>query len=368
MTRGIRVSVAIFFALLSLSSGHALAADDGTSMKFTAEPLLGSSASDDGYFKIKTQPGDELKRAIAVKNTSDAPVVLSLSSVAALTGSRGGVDYGLPEDDHVVGEWIDLSARRIELQPHEDRRVPFTVSVPTDAPGGVSLGGIAVWIPEVGPKASSKKSESDAVITVQTRRVIAVQLNLPDGAAPSLDVDEVKAIALPDGPYLEMRLLNTGSTLTDGTGTISVPDLDYFQKFTFDTFVPGTKMDYPVKLAEMPSTGTFPATIHANFKGGNLEWSGNIVVGDALADELVDRGAIEAGFPMVRLILIALGFVLAGGLLLLIRRRGWRPRLRRIAVPIGVSEKVLVSAPPAFVERTMAQRRDPPPPPPARAS
>lgn len=370
MTRGIRVSVAFLIAFASMPFGHAFAAaDEPASMKFTAEPLLGSSVSDDGYFKLKAEPGEQLKRAIAVQNTSDAPVVLSLASVAALTGSRGGVDYGLPGDNRQVGEWIDLSARRIELQPDEARSVLFTISVPNDAPGGISLAGISIWIPEKDPEASSKAKASEAFITVQTRRVIAVQLNLPGGTMPALDVDEVTAIALPDGPYLEMRMLNRGSTLTDGAGTISVPDLSFSQKFTFDTFVPGTRMDYPVKLKDMPPNGTYPATIHVKFKGGTLDWSGDIIVGDALKDALVDRGAIEPGLPILRFLLIALGLLIIGALVVLVARSGWRPWSRRPGTPIGIPEnRPMPAAPEAskFVARTVAERRLPPPPPRAR--
>ena len=328
-------------------------------VEFTAEPATNPAAVD-GYFRFKATPGTTLDGAISVRNIANSPIDIRLAAVAANTAQKGGVDYGLPTANRGVGEWIDLSRTNLQLEPGESRKITFTVSIPDSAPGGVSLAGIAVWVPEDGSRSQRDSKKGNAFVTVQTRRVIAVQIGVPGGTGAAIGIDGVEAVALPDGPYLEMAFTNTGSTLTTGDGTITVAELGFEQDFTFDTFVPRTSVRYPVKLVEMPQDGSYATSVHLEYEGGSVVWSGEVVIGEALTSELVDRGALEERTSLPAALTLAGVLILTAGIFWVLRRRQRSPRLisppsRPVPLP-----RLIRSSPP--------QRRIPPPPPPSRVA
>ena len=332
-----------------------------SSMSFTSEPSFSSRSEHDGYFVINGEPGKVVSDSIQVRNISQTPIVVQLAPVAALTALRGGVDYGLPGDDPGVGSWIRLSTRKVSLGAGTSRNVPFTISIPDTAPAGVNLAGIAAWIAPNEEMTSPVAQDQDgAFLSVQTRRVIAVQIDLPGGAVAKLDVGSVDAVALPDGSYLEIHLNNSGSALTSGTGTLSVPDLGFQEDFTFGTFVPGTAMRYPIKLGTAPDDGDYAVRVHLEFDGGRTDWEGRLVIRSALIDILIDRGAAEAPFEFPFRLLGA-SVVLASIFLVLIRRWTRVGQRRRSLSLSKVSAKATQSLPVRLIPSSI-----PPPPPPAR--
>lgn len=338
------------------TTGAVGAAEGG--VKFTAEPAT-KSAAVDGYFRFKAPPGRKVDGAVSVRNITNSRIDLQLAAVAANTAQKGGVDYGLPTENRGIGEWVDLSRTSLRLGPKESRRIPFTVSIPDSALGGVNLAGIAVWVPEDGSGSQGDPNKGNAFVTVQTRRVIAVQVDVPGGTGAAVGVDGVEAVALPDGPYLEMAFTNTGSTLTAGDGTITIEELGFEQDFTFDTFVPRTSVRYPVKLGGMPMDGSYATSVHLEYEDGSVDWSGEMVIGEALTSELVDRGALEERTPLSAALALVGVLILTAGTFWVLRRRQRSPRMisppsRPVPLP-----RLIRPSPP---------RRGMPPPPPSRAA
>jgi hypothetical protein len=164
---------------------------------------------------------------------------------------------------------------------------------------------------------------------VQSRRVIAVQVNLPGPAEAELVITGVAPVARPDGLYLEVGVENRGGGLTKGEGDVTLPTDGFAQAFTIDTFVPGTSIAYPVKWTDKALDGDHPA--HAEIRYGDrvAEWDGTFTMGKAVREEQANRqvtppaptGGGSYGFPIVPVAGAALGgLVLLGGGIALGRR------------------------------------------------
>jgi hypothetical protein len=317
--------------LLIALAAPAGAADARGDTDWFAEPVPSSSLTDGGWYRLAMEPGTRVEQAVSVRNTAAAPVELRLAGVDAVTGARGGVSYGPADQAPVtVGTWIELSRDSVVLQPGATEVVPFTVAVPADAPPGTSLGGIAIWAPADARTSAADPSAGGAaaLVSVQTRRVIAVEVALPGPDDPELVIGGVRASARPDGLYLEVDVRNEGHGLTKATGALRVPAAAFSRDLTVDTFVPGTAIAYPVKWEGDGDPQGRDVTVELRYGDRVATWSGTVDVQDAVREELSDRQVEQApgagGLPVPAL--LALGAV--GGLGLAAIASRVLPRLR----------------------------------------
>jgi hypothetical protein len=327
----------MFFASLLLLAVFVLPAHAQTNEpEFLAEPAEGSStAAEGGWFEIQAQPGDRVTQSLTLRNDSSAALDLRIAPVDATTGSRGGVSYALPEEPRErVGSWITLERDEVRLEPGAATDVAFHVDVSRDAPEGVNLAGVAVWAPaDTAGTPTTAAGQAGAAIDVQTRRVVAVQINLPGPAAPVLTITGVEPVARPDGLYLQIGVENEGTGLTTATGSIAVADGSLTEDFAIDTFVPGTTIAYPMKWAEAADNGQYQAEVTIDYGVHSTAWEGSFALGPAVQAELDDRAVVDAGGPSPTLLAVgaALLAALAVGLGLLVGRRRPSARPRREA-------------------------------------
>lgn len=345
-------------------------ASASTAMRFSVRPdPSGSLSPGADYFVMDAAPGDVVTDALEVSNPGGRPVAVRLAAVDATTAAFGGVDYSPSESrPRAVGGWIELEETTLELAPGEVETVRFTVSVPADARTGVNLGGIAAWTPPRGA-GSSEKEGLAATTEVQTRRVVAVQVELPGPADPVIEIDEVTAAARPDGVYLEVDLRNTGHGFAEGEGVLELPDEGFSSTFPLDKVVPGTGVGYPVRWrTQSPPPGTYPVAVEIDYGTGVAEYRGEVVVGSALRADLEDRGiggGGRGGFPVL-LLPVAAGLALccAAAALLWRRRRIGRAKATPSAPPAVPSTAAAVQAPPPPPPIAVRPAGTPPPPPP----
>jgi len=280
----------LVFATVVVSAVPVLAQENGS---FGAEPVA-VGANNPGYFILEAEPGRTYERAIRVSNPSNRPVELVIAGVDADTALYGGVDYALAEDEQTrVGTWIEVSEDRIRLAPGAAEEVPFVVDVPADAGSGQHVGGVAIGQPaeQASEQQQAGDNEAGAAVVVRSRRVIAVQVDLPGDSAPVLQVDRVEAAARADGVYLEMNISNVGRGLTTASGVVTVPETGFERSFDIDTFVPGTSIAYPVRWADAPDSGEYTVSVRLEYEGGPpAEYAGTFEVGGDVQRELADRG------------------------------------------------------------------------------
>ena len=377
------MSVLIGVLLLCLTPA---ASANESALEFRAMPGPGSDVSEGGdYFVLSMEPGDVESQTVEISNPATEPLTVRLAAVDTATAQMGGVDYGAEQlPTKATGSWIALDQERVDLEPGESQEVAFDVNAPSDAPSGVHLGGLVVWVE--GP-AQEQTAGGGATMNVQSRRVIAVQVDLPGPALPVVELRGAQAEARPDGLYLGIELFNSGNGFAKGTGMVSIEGRDEEGTFPLDTVVPRTGTVYPFRWAAtgVPN-GSYGVTVEIDYGSGIATWEGDVVVGAAVQDALRGRGVGPSpGRELERYLVIGGGLGLALLAYLLLRRlRDGRSvrRLPRIAIqrtprpaPSGstlrtghVPVRIGASAPPRAAVYVPSsedrQRRVPPPPPP----
>ena len=324
------VPLSIVWALLLVATPAASAQQpDGG---FVAEPVPGSQvAPAGGYFLLEAAPGDEVRQAVGLRNDSGEPLELRLDAVDAMTGQRGGASYELPEDEaDRTGAWIRWERSTVTLAPGASAVVPFTVVVPAGVRSGDHLAGLSIAAPaKPGDEGERQQGQAGASVDVQTRHIIAVQIEVPGRADPELVITEVEPDARPDGLYLQIGIANRGRKLTKARGSITVGDR-FEQEFDVDTFVPGTRISYPVKWTTQAEQGEYPASVELRYGDEVATFQGDVRVGDSTLAELGDRqvtvhdedtGGSDPPVSLIAGVLLAAA-VLIGGYGSFRRRRG----------------------------------------------
>lgn len=313
--------------LLAPSVGNASQENDA---KFLAEPADGSSTEPRGsYFVVAASPGGEFSQSVALRNDSPGPLDLRLAAVDAGTAQRGGTSFGLEsETPSRAGAWVVLERTALTLAAGESTLVGFKVTVPADATSGVHLAGISVLSPTKAATADGTGTQAGAAITVQSRRVIAVQVDLPGPADPELVITGVAPVARPDGLYLEVAVDNRGRGLTKGEGDLTLPGDNFASPLSIETFVPGTSIAYPVKWGDSVPDGERDAHVEIRYGDRVAVWDGKFRVGEDVRDELANRQVdppaptrSSGGFPVLLVLGGVVGaMVLLGGGIVLGRR------------------------------------------------
>lgn len=354
----------------------------GSALDFRVAPAAGSQLSEGGdYFVLDMEPGESRTQSIEITNPSKSALQVQLAGVDAATAQMGGVDYAAEElSARAVGGWISLKNELISLAPGESKEADFKVAVPRDAATGVHLGGLVIWV-----EGAEKETAAGArtTMSVQSRRVIAVQVELPGPAAPLLEIRGAQAEARPDGLYLGIDLFNPGTDLVTGTGTVSIEGRDEIGSFVLDTMVPRTGTNFPFRWdgAAVPN-GSYEVAIEIDYGVGIATWQGPVSVGPALQEDLRGRGIKGANGSPVPWLPVAVGAGLALVVMLLAFPRtrslllGSAARLPRVSISRAprVATPVRRTAlqkprpgtprPAVFVPRSEEEQRCVPPPPP----
>lgn len=255
---------------------------------YLARPAPGAEKSDTGdYFVISAARGATVRQMLEIKNVSDVPITLSLAPVDARTASSGDVEYARTSEPRAqVGAWIDIEASEVQIEGGETTRVRFTVGVPNDARRGVNLGAIVLQSPD------SSGTEQE----IQNRTVIAVEVDTPGKRVPKVAVVGVKAEARTDGMYFDVGLANNGTGYASGSGTLLITEEVFEGAIEFDTFVPGTAFNYPIRWTTAPEPGTYSVQVLIEYADGQpIEWSGEVDVSARLVAELADLRGTEDG-------------------------------------------------------------------------
>lgn len=273
-----------------------------------------------GYFVLPAMPGQTVGQSVTVTNPSDQAVSAQLGPVDASTGVNGGsvfADSGVPPQGD--GRWIHLSQTNLQLAPKANVAVPFTVFVPANAgPPGAHLAGITAWDPAASKASEGRGADGQArvKVTVTSRTVVGVDVRLPGGGGPHIDIQGVTSEALPQGAYAVVKVRNNGGDYARGSGELTV-DGSFHAPLTFGTAIPNTDFQMPVLWTKTPSNGTHSASVVLNYNGGAARWSGEFQVGEELKQGLRNRVVGAARLPNNKGILSNPIMLIAGGIVLI---------------------------------------------------
>jgi hypothetical protein len=263
----LRLSVAIAtllcgVAVVSAQSSSAAVGDASFALKpITYDPALTATKS---YFVLVARPGDVIQDRIRLVNTGGRTGTAYLYPVDATTGQTSGAVYLSRESPrHDVGAWIRLARSTVTLGPGKDAVVPFTIRVPLSVRAGDHLGGI------VAENAVVTQSSGRGALQIRIRHLTidAVELQLPGRVVARADVTGVKPGGEHGYQYVYLHLLNPGTIMIKPAGSLLVKNskgrIVVRRSLLLDTFLPGTKIDYPALLPRQAlSPGRYTATVN----------------------------------------------------------------------------------------------------------
>lgn len=266
-TRLLRAAALATLALGLLSS-TALAAGGGAGFSLRpihSDPTEPSSRS---YFIIDAAPGDVVKSEVLVSNNGTIQGSARIYPVDATTDQTSGATYSAENDArHGVGSWITLGEQEVTLKPGANRTVPFTIAIPPDARPGQHLGGLAVQ-----NKTVVKSTGGGAIhVNLQTRMVVAVQLNLAGPSFKSVTITNVRPGGDKGYQTVLLGLSNDGTELVKPSGIVTISDAQGEQlqrlPIELDTLVPQTTIEYPVYLTSALDIGKYLADVQLDYGG-----------------------------------------------------------------------------------------------------
>jgi hypothetical protein len=254
--------------LLSIAPATAVAADAPV---FALKPV---GHADLGYYRFDARPGETIRARVRVVNVGSVAGTAGLAVVDAATGATTGAVYetvgGASED---VGAWARVGAARVALAPGDSRIVGFTVSVPADARRGQHLGGLVAY-PMVAPGDGSGGSGDHSFrVDIVDQSILAVQVDLPGPARGLLAVRGIEAGGNPGYQTLVIALSNPGERMVKGSGSVTITAAGgkavTRQDFAIDTFLPRTRVEYPLVLrGDALVPGGYRAEVMLRWDGG----------------------------------------------------------------------------------------------------
>jgi hypothetical protein len=233
----------------------------------SGQPVFGLRAVDTGtrgYFVYSLAPGGSTGGTVIVSNAGSATGTVKLFTADATTGRTSGTVYETDRRAARAGSWIELSATSLTLAPGEHQDVPFSVHVPTGQAPGEWVGGI---VAEPSQRPTGKKGGQKANVQIKIRdlTIVAVQTNVPGPPVVSLKIGPVTAGGRNGFQQLFVHFENAGNLLLKPSGSVRIFDATGAAvetlRFTMDTFLPKTSIDYPLLLRKALGPGDYDAAV-----------------------------------------------------------------------------------------------------------
>lgn len=235
-------------------AGAVIAASPAAAEDFGLSAAPAANGGVDGSrsrYSYQVDPGQSLNDEFFVKNTGSSPQAVSVYATDAFNTAAG--DFSLLDTGVApvgAGSWVSFGGTETSftLQPNEARVIPFTVSVPADAPPGDHAGGMVV----------SAVTESGQV-RLDRRVATRMYLRVSGELQPLLNVSEVSSTYSPslnpfDGTLdVTFTLSNTGNVALGAKSVVSVstifgipvrPD----EKVEIPELLPGTSRSVSLSL------------------------------------------------------------------------------------------------------------------------
>ncbi len=224
-------------------------------------PLSGS------WFIYNLVPGEEKQDALVVQNTSEETLSAKIYPVDATTTKDGAfalLNEGDPKTS--VGGWVDLPLTQITLNPGENRKIPFTIKIPSNAKVGSHLGGIAL---------ENMKLKEGKGIDVVTRVGVRIYQTVPGDLVRLLELTDLSWKMVDDQVSLLFSLENKGNVHLDVIGKIEFINAFTSKKVVeaeadLRTVLPGKPTQVPYRWEKAPLLGSYIARVTIDY-GGDTE-------------------------------------------------------------------------------------------------
>lgn len=223
ITSPVRLLLSLLTALALLLgtpiAASAAAAEDpaapsaDTTVTWSVKPADTAQGRDRPNYAYDLQPGGTVGDALYVANRSPQPITLSVYAADGFLTEDGSLDIlagGVASTD--LGSWVRVETPELTLDSGASAEVPFTVTVPADAPPGDYAAGVV---------ASMRVTADNGTIT-ERRLGSRVHLRVQGDLAPALTVGDIAVdyhgTANPvetGSATVTYTLTNTGNTRLD---------------------------------------------------------------------------------------------------------------------------------------------------------
>jgi hypothetical protein len=264
----IDIIVCLFLAVSTAGNSFLVVrAQSGSTSSFGIQTTQSGdpNSTDGSYFTYELQPGAQINDEALVINSGSEPVTLRLIAADGMTGQNGGtalIDRGNENTSprNRVGDWIQLSAEQVTLQPGEKATVPFTITVPADAAAGQHIGGLLVEDVNASADNSNAQSGEGQIVVHLVKRVgMAIVVTIPGDFNTSLSVDQIRFVSQSDqGATFAVTVSNQGNILTKAEGNLLITDKENnvlsSLPIKLDTILPGDStiiyLNEPLSMAD----------------------------------------------------------------------------------------------------------------------
>lgn len=221
-----------------------------------------------GKMQLRVDPGDVIEGTLYLKNNKDTTKTF-YSDIQAFT-ERDGERVFL-ETPSLLAEWFEIP-KSVELSGNGDKQIPYTLSVPEDAPAGGHFA--IIWWSTAPPETEGGQ------VAITARAGIVVYLNV------SGDVEEsalVTRFAIEDtltgsaDNTFTIDFKNTGTTYVMPTGTTTITNLWGTKRASLQVnsrelqVLPGSEKTFTMTLANDAFWwGPYKATAKVNYAEGKM--------------------------------------------------------------------------------------------------
>jgi len=251
-----RLVVASLLAAVLAPAAHAATGHAVFGLRAGGDPKL-------GYFVYQLGPGSTRTGAVIVSNVGTAPGTVQLFTADGTTGPTSGTVYRTDHAPAGAGAWVALAGTQVQLAPGQSATVPFTVRVPASAPAGQWVAGIAAESPQTTAQAAEGKGR--VRIRVRSLTIVAVQVDVAGPTAAGFSIGGIHAGGSHGYQQLLVHVDGTGNALTKPRGTVTVSRAGgggaQTLRYTMDTFLPRTAIDYPITLRTALGPGRYTADV-----------------------------------------------------------------------------------------------------------
>lgn len=217
-----------------------------------------------GYFVYSLAPGASVGGTVIVSNVGTKTGTVKLYASDATTGSTSGTVYRTDSPARAAGTWIALAASSVTLAPGAHATVPFTVRVPAAAQPGQWVGGIVAESPET-TAGRSTGDKGSLQIRVRDLTIVGVEVDVPGPGGLGFRIGGVHTGGSRGYQQLFVHVADTGELLSRPTGTVTLADgtgkVVQSLRYTMDTFLPRTEIDYPLLLHTALGPGRYTAGV-----------------------------------------------------------------------------------------------------------
>lgn len=246
--------VALFVVLLAPTVARA---EGGVGYRVDGDP---GSTIDGGFITLQASPGGFASGHFYATNGGSQPASITIYGADGLTGDTTGIVYSDAGDQLVdAGGWLSPSASGATLPAAGgDRRIDFSVRVPSGARAGDHVGGVVL-----------EQRRAGAAISQIVRNVVPVLITVSGGASPSLSLRSALVSSLPGTslPAVTVKMVNTGQRICRPLLTVSlVGQSERGSAVTrqLDAILPGDGVPYPLPWPRALDAGTYTASVSAS--------------------------------------------------------------------------------------------------------